>query len=165
MSSNIKNLNIDLSKLEIMFELTIKPETPAVVVEELVTTSLRALDGLLVEAAGLDGAAAVSKAPLTGRDVTVEHIRQAMKGAELSSQQSGGVNLPLIQSYVDKLLAGEIAPAIKVENGIIIDGNHRYIAGKICGIEPPIQPWRGSVPANVISWDNIPIQTVGWPKW
>jgi hypothetical protein len=161
MSSNIKNLNIDLSKLEIMFELTIKPETPAVVVEELVTTSLRALDGFLVEAAGLDGAAAVSKAPLTGRDVTVEHIRQAMKGAELSSQQTGGVSLPVIQDYVDRLLAGEVAPAIYVENEIVVNGNHRYIAGRICGIEPAIQPWSGAR-GPIVPWEDIPISTGRW---
>ncbi|WP_159397341.1 hypothetical protein [Sorangium cellulosum] len=66
-----------------------------------------------------------------------------MKDAPLASQQSAGISLPNIQRYVDKLFAGEVAPAIKVDGKIIIDGNHRYIAGRILGQEPAVQPWAG----------------------
>ncbi|WP_437287730.1 RHS repeat-associated core domain-containing protein [Sorangium sp. So ce406] len=83
----------------------------------------------------------------SGSQVTEEVIRQAMRGAPLASQQSGGVSLPTIQNYVDKLLAGDVAPAIKVDGRIIVYGNRRYIAGRVFGQEPAIQPWAGGGPA------------------
>jgi len=53
-----------------------------------------------------------------------------VKDAPLSSQQAGGISLPKVQQYVDKLLKREVAPAIKVDGNIIVDGNHRYVAGR-----------------------------------
>jgi hypothetical protein len=93
-----------------------------------------------------------------GSQVTEETIRKAMKGAPLHSQQGGGVSLRLVQQYVDKLLAGEVAPAIKVDGNIIVDGNHRYIAGRILGREPVIQSWPGGR-GPVVSWEQIKIST------
>ncbi len=40
---------------------------------------------------------------------------------------------------VDQLAAGSPAPPIKVDGSIIVDGNHRYIAGQIRG-QPPVVP-------------------------
>ncbi|WP_437912409.1 RHS repeat-associated core domain-containing protein [Sorangium sp. So ce302] len=105
------------------------------------------------------GAPAITK----GSQVTEQTIREAMKGAPLSSQQSGGVSLPTIQRYVDKLLAGEVAPAIKVDGQMIVDGNHRYIAGRILGREPAIQPWAGGRPSSAVPWETIPIDPKAWP--
>jgi RHS repeat-associated protein len=99
----------------------------------------------------------------SGSQVTEDVIRAAMKDAPLRSQQAGGVSLPKVQQFVDDLLAGKTAPAIKVDGNVIIDGNHRYIAGRILGQEPPIQPWIGARPGAVISWDTIPIDPVMWP--
>jgi hypothetical protein len=73
----------------------------------------------------------------SGSQVTEDVIRQAIKDAPLKSQQSRGVSLPRVQEYVDKILAGEAAPAIKVDGNIIVDGHHRYIAGRVLGQEPP----------------------------
>jgi len=39
------------------------------------------------------------------------------------------VSLPAIQRYIDRLNAGEQAPPIKMDGNVIVDGNHRYIAG------------------------------------
>ncbi|HVJ20055.1 MAG TPA: hypothetical protein VM686_31790 [Polyangiaceae bacterium] len=82
-----------------------------------------------------------------GRSIVVTEnvIREAMKDAPLMSQQAGGVSLPRIQANVNKLLAGEVAPAIKVDGKMIVDGNHRYIAGRIFGREPdgPSEHGRG----------------------
>ncbi|WP_175559649.1 hypothetical protein [Pseudomonas sp. ok266] len=51
------------------------------------------------------------------------------------------VSLPAIQRYVDRLLAGDKAPAIKMDGNVIVDGNHRYIAAKILGLQPDVVPW------------------------
>ena len=47
----------------------------------------------------------------SGSQVTEQVIRDAMRDAPLQSQQTGGVSLPLVQQYVDRLLAGEVAPS------------------------------------------------------
>ena len=79
-------------------------------------------------------------------------IREAMRDAPLSSQQAGGISLPKVRQYVDKLLQGEVAPAIKVDGNIIVDGNHRYVAARLLGREPAIQTWAGRQP---ISRDSV----------
>jgi hypothetical protein len=89
-------------------------------------------------------------------------IRELLKTAPLSSQQAGGISLPKVQQYVDKLLRGVVAPAIKVDGKIIVDGNHRYVAGRIFGQEPAIQPWAGGNPSRVIPWDKLPISPNDW---
>jgi hypothetical protein len=94
--------------------------------------------------------------------VTEEMIRTAMKNAPLVSQQAGGVSLPRVQDYVSRLAAGETPPAIKVDGSIIVDGNHRYVAGRVFGQDPPIQPWSGGRPGAVVPWDQIPIDFEAW---
>jgi len=118
--------------------------------------------GALAEGAaagGARGASAITK----GAQVTEQVIREVMKDAPLVSQQAGGVSLPIIRQYLDKLLAGEVAPAIKVDGKMIVDGNHRYIAGRILGREPAIQPWAGGRPGNAVPWETIPIDPKAWP--
>jgi len=41
--------------------------------------------------------------------------------------------------YVARLNAGEIAPPIKRDGNVIVDGNHRYIAGLVQGTLPDVQ--------------------------
>ncbi len=94
--------------------------------------------------------------------VTEELIRNTMKDASLQTQQ-GSVSLPVIQNYVDRILAGEIdIPPIKVDGNIIVDGNHRYIASRIAGIEIGIQQWYGARLEKVKEWINVFIDTLDW---
>jgi hypothetical protein len=88
-------------------------------------------------------------------------IRNAMKDAPLMSQQ-GAVSLPRLQQFVDRLLAGEVPPAIKVDGGMIVDGNHRYIAARIAGLHAAIQPWAGGRPADAVRWNHIRIDKIFW---
>lgn len=97
-----------------------------------------------------------------GSQVTEQVVRDAMEGAPLQSQQAGGVSLPRVQEYVNRLLAGETAPAIKVDGQMIVDGNHRYVAGRILGQQPAIQPWVGGRPGNAVPWRIIPIDPKAW---
>ena len=93
--------------------------------------------------------------------VTELMIRNAMRDAPLLSQQSG-VSLPRIQQFVDRLLAGAVAPAIKVDGAMIVDGNHRYIASRIAGLPVAIQPWAGGRPANTVHWNDLRIDKNFW---
>jgi hypothetical protein len=98
----------------------------------------------------------------SGSQVTEDVIRQTMKDAPLSTQQAGGVSLPKVRQYVDRILAGEKPPAIRVDGSIIVDGNHRYVAGRVLGQEPPVTEWMGGRPNRVIPWENIPIDPKAW---
>ncbi|MGY1446341.1 DUF637 domain-containing protein [Pseudomonas chlororaphis] len=86
-------------------------------------------------AAGEKGGALVTK----GSEVTPEIIQKALKGDKTISAQDG-VSLPAIQRYVDRLLKGDIAPPIKMDGDVIVDGNHRYIAAKVLGREVEVNP-------------------------
>jgi hypothetical protein len=94
--------------------------------------------------------------------VTELMIRNAMRGAPLLSQQAGGISLPRIQQFVDRLLAGEVAPAIKVDGVMIVDGNHGYIASRIAGLPVAIQPWAGGRPSNAVPWNDLRIDENFW---
>ena len=94
--------------------------------------------------------------------VTEELIRDTMKDVPLQTQQAS-VSLPVIQNYVDRILQGEInIPPIKVDGNIIVDGNHRYIASRIAGVEIGIQQWTGARIDKVIEWIKIFIDSVDW---
>ncbi|MDP1794768.1 MAG: hypothetical protein Q8K63_11610 [Acidimicrobiales bacterium] len=94
-------------------------------------------------------------------EVTETMIRETMVDAPLHSQQ-GAISLPRVQRYVDMLAAGSESPPIKVDGSIIIDGNHRYVAGRIMGQEPPIQPWAGGSAARVVPWWKQIIDPNDW---
>jgi len=70
-----------------------------------------------------------------GVTVTDDAIRAALKGSDLKTTQ-GAISKPAVQNYVRRLEAGEVAPAIKVDGRVIVDGNHRYVAGRLVGKEP-----------------------------
>jgi filamentous hemagglutinin len=96
------------------------------------------------EAVGPDvpqGAKATVQGPLVskGSDVTPEIIQKALQGDPAISGQNF-VSLPAVQRYVDRLLKGDVAPPIKMDGNIIVDGNHRYIAAKILGRSPEVAP-------------------------
>ena len=111
---------------------------------------------------GAEAGEGAESAITNGSQVTEQIIRNAMEDAPLASQQSGGISLPLVQEYVNTLLAGDVAPAIKVDENIIVDGNHRYVAGRILGMEPEIQPWSGGDPTRSIPWSEMPISPNMW---
>lgn len=135
--------------------------------ESILTAATILTPGLLddMAAAGLRGGAKAlaQNGPRVSRgsEVTEQLIREVMKDAPLKSQQDYGVSLPVIQEYVDKLLAGQVPPAIHVEGQIIVNGNHRYIAGRIVGREPEVQAWLGGK-GPVVEWGELPIHKNKW---
>lgn len=42
----------------------------------------------------------------------------------------------MLQRYVTMLENGFVAPPIRVADGILVEGNHRYVAGRIFGVKP-----------------------------
>jgi hypothetical protein len=101
-------------------------------------------------------------------EVTENLIREKMQGAELQTKQDA-VSLPKIQRIVDSLqddgYIDSWSNRIQVDDGFIVEGNHRYIAGRIMGFEWPSRA--GNLPTSVrnrptISWQDIEIDSVDW---
>ena len=87
-----------------------------------------------------------------------------MKDAPLKTRQ-GGVSVPTIRAYVDRLAAGDIAPPIQVADGVIVEENHRYIAGRLFEKEPAqiagaAAPSQASRPT--VSWGDIFLDPFDW---
>src|SRR5216684_3935881 len=124
--------------------------------------ALVAPDGHLQGVLGArDAADAAAKAAAKEVEITEATVRAAMKDAPLKAQQER-VSLPTIRKYVQMLREGKVPPAIHVDQGMIVEGNHRYIAGRIFGKEPPIRPWAGGRPAWAVPWEKIVIDTAEW---
>lgn len=108
-----------------------------------------------------DGSGTSSSSWEPGMEVTEEHIRDAMKDAPLQTQQ-GAVSLPAINRYTKRLSNGEVPPPIKVDNNIIVDGNHRYISGRVSGVDIPTTPYSGGKPGSAVKWKDVKIDPFDW---
>ncbi|WP_274396955.1 RHS repeat domain-containing protein [Xanthomonas cucurbitae] len=77
----------------------------------------------------------------SGRNVvvTAEKVQEALAGSNMLTTQRA-ISIPVVQRYADSLASGSVAPAIKVADGVIIDGDHRFAAGRVMGQEPHTQP-------------------------
>lgn len=100
------------------------------------------------------------KQDATPRVVNEQTIRAALKGATLKPGQQGA-SIPAVERYVRRLEAGETPPPIKVDEGRIVDGHHRYIAGRVFGQEPPTTPG-GRINPKVDSWDAFRLDPTDW---
>lgn len=68
----------------------------------------------------------------------------------------------MIQRYVHSLLKGDVAPPIKMDGNVIVDGNHRYIAAKILGKDVEVDPgvltnYKASKERPTVSLDVSPL--------
>ena len=96
-----------------------------------------------------------------------EFLKEKMNGAKLIATQRK-ISAPMIQDYYNKLVDGKIPPPINVENDIIIDGQHRYIAGMIFGKLPDIVPWTAPLSGiEKVLWKDIIVDELDWrhPKF
>ena len=63
------------------------------------------------------------------------------------------VSVPVINRYIERALRGETPPNIKItDTHVIIEGNHRYIAGYVTKRLPGTDPYPDSKP-NAPSYD------------
>jgi hypothetical protein len=89
---------------------------------------------------------------------TPENIRQVvMLSPYLTLQPT--VSASVIQSYVNAIEAGQVLPPIYVDMDVIVDGNHRYIAGLLCRKPVPEQPWTKPLTKQATSIHEIQVMT------
>jgi hypothetical protein len=96
-------------------------------------------------------------------EVTEASVLKAIQGSGMQTLQDK-VSLPMIERYVRMLEKGMVAPPIKVSNGIIIEGNHRYIAGRLFGklpeqVKGTISPSQSSL-VKLIT--NMKVDRIDW---
>jgi len=96
-----------------------------------------------------------------GSEVTEEVIRNALRGDQTRTLQ-GKVSLPAVQRYVDRLLKGDVPPAIKMDGQTIVEGNHRYVAAKVLGKNVPTTPWRSPGTKTPTPIEQIQIDKIDW---
>ncbi len=90
-------------------------------------------------------------------------IAKALENSNMKTIQ-GEVSLPMIKRYVKMLENGLNPPPIKVANGIIIEGNHRYVAGRLFGKEPEVIPsiLPLSQASRVVPIQNTKVSQIDW---
>lgn len=87
-------------------------------------------------------------------DITEENIRIILKGAPIKSKQDA-VSIPMVKRYYSLLENKSKAPPIRIRNGAIVEGNHRYVAGLLHGTPPDMVVWHAG-----FVWDDRPTR-----KW
>ena len=125
-----------------------------------------ALTVMVSSRSGMPGMPSSSKwAVKKGIQVTEASIAKALQGSTMKTLQ-GEVSLPMVQRYVKMLEAGSISPAIKVASGVIVEGNHRYVAGRLFGVEPAIVPgaMSPSQASRVVPIQQTKVNPVDWDK-
>ncbi|MBM3116318.1 RHS repeat domain-containing protein [Jeongeupia naejangsanensis] len=96
-------------------------------------------------------------------DLTADAVKQILKD-DMTETVQKAVSLPAIVRYGKELLRGKKAPAITKDGNVIVDGNHRYIAGKVVGKMPDVKP--GTVPPGKVGQiqpiSNMKIDPTDW---
>ena len=112
---------------------------------------------------GLYGVFRFALSKMAVGEITDATIAKALEGSTMKTTQSS-VSLPAIKKYVEMLKNGSASPAIKVADGVIIDGNHRYIASRIMGLEAPQVPGAiaPSMRSSAYPIQNIKIDPLAW---
>jgi RHS repeat-associated protein len=91
------------------------------------------------------------------KPATAENVRPLLNASPMLTLQPT-VSLNAIQSWVTEIEAGAPTPPIQVDGNVIVDGNHRYIAGLLCGKPVPIQPWTAPLTRPRMPLRNLEIQ-------
>ncbi|OYU96272.1 MAG: hypothetical protein CFE21_07665 [Bacteroidetes bacterium B1(2017)] len=69
---------------------------------------------------------------------------------------------PLLVRLIRKIEEGNEFEEIKVEDDIIINGHHRYIALKYLNEPIKIQIWKRSPTTEICPWDKVEVDINDW---
>lgn len=74
------------------------------------------------------------------KPATPENIRAVLSTSTMLTLQPT-ISATSVQNWVNVVEGGNALPPIWVDGNVIVDGNHRYVAGQLCNKPAPIQPW------------------------
>lgn len=80
---------------------------------------------------------------------------------ELSSTHTK-LSLPIINRIYRKMLANLKIPAIKVQDNLICDGHHRYIASLLANYQLERISWVSSAASIIIDWETVSLDEHDW---
>ena len=72
------------------------------------------------------------------------------------------VSSPVVQVYANRIEGGSIPPPIAVDKNVIVEGNHRYIAGLLCNTQVPMMPGTAPLSAVPTPISGIMVDTFDW---
>jgi hypothetical protein len=94
-------------------------------------------------------------------NISISTVEEALSKATLLPSQNM-IFLLRIEIYLRKLRNGEKPPAIKVDNNIIVEGHHRYVAGLLFGQLPDVVPGTFSISGVIYKWENVTIDMLDY---
>lgn len=84
-----------------------------------------------------------------------------MAKATLKSRQRL-VSWPKVKRFAKRLRRGDSPPAICVDDGLIVEGHHRYVAGAIVGKFPEERPGRLGTARESVPWAEVEFDLEDW---
>ncbi len=95
--------------------------------------------------------------------ITIEVVQNLFrtKQIELSSTHNK-LCLPIINRLYKKMMIGIRFSGIKVSDGVIIDGHHRYLASQLANIELERLPSSKTSATTIIDWESVVFATEDW---
>ncbi|WP_000485649.1 RHS element core protein, partial [Escherichia albertii] len=85
---------------------------------------------------------------------TPENIRMVVAGSPLMTVQQK-VSVPVVAHYVQMLEGGSGAPPVDMDGNVIVNGNHRMVAGLLCDKLPPERPGTRPLSAPLYPFSQI----------
>lgn len=97
--------------------------------------------------------------------ITLDQVLELCQknGFELKSTHSK-LCLPIINRLYKKMTLGIQFPYIRVDEGVIIDGHHRYLASLLAGYAVQVSPSSMTAATVITDWKSVEIVAEDWDK-
>jgi hypothetical protein len=79
--------------------------------------------------------------------ISEDSIKEALSGSTMKTIQVD-ISAPKVERFANMMADGKKFPPIKVDGDVIVEGNHRYVAGKVAKVEVSVDP--GVVPSSQV---------------
>lgn len=65
------------------------------------------------------------------------------------------VSVPAIAAYTEMLENGSLPPSVEMDGNVIVEENHRMVAGLLCSTYPPVTPGSRPLTAPLYPFNKI----------
>lgn len=97
------------------------------------------------------------------KNVCLQDIKYLIQHKELKLKSTQTkLSIPIINRIYKKMVAKIRMPPIKIQNDIICDGHHRYIASLLANYEIEMILWSSSASAITIDWRTVSFDDKDW---
>jgi len=95
--------------------------------------------------------------------ITVDIIKKFLSDNVIEIKSTHNrLSVPVINRIYKKMRLGIDFSGIKVENGLICDGHHRYLASLIANYDIDRIPYRATSATMVIDWNDVVFDHEDW---